>query len=346
MKVKDHTYSYDQHFSLEAGDSLPGFQLRYSTLGNLNSGKSNVIWVCHALTGSSSFMDWWGDLFTPDGPFNPEQHFIICVNTLGGCYGSTGPLSVNPETDLPYFHDFPLITNRDIIKTFDLLRVYLGLERVHTLIGGSLGGQQALEWAVLRPYTFQHLIPIACNASHSPWGIAVNESQRMAIEADSSWGSKTVDAGSKGLAAARAMSMVTFRAYQAYGEQQRDENPKLDLYKASAYQQYQGDKLVKRFNAFSYWTLTKVMDSHNVGRDGDGVQSALGKIQSSTLVVGVDSDLLFPLAEQELISNAIPNAQLEVIRSDFGHDAFLIETKKLKSVIYQFYKKQSKYIFQ
>ncbi len=346
MKLKNHTYIHDQHFSLEAGGTLPGFQLKYSTLGELNARKSNVIWVCHALTGSSSFQDWWGDLFTPDGPFSPQEHFIICVNTLGGCYGSTGPLSVNPETGLPYFHDFPFLTNRDIVRAFELLRMDLSLEKIHTLIGGSLGGQQALEWAVLRPYTFQYLVPIACNARHSPWGIAINESQRMAIEADASWSNKTVVAGSKGLAAARAMSMVTFRAYQAYGEQQQDEYPKLDRHKASAYQQYQGDKLVKRFNAFSYWTLTKAMDSHHVGRDEEGVQSALRKIQSSTLVIGIDSDLLFPVAEQELISSAIPNSQLEVIHSEFGHDAFLIETEKLKSIIYQFFKKQSNYILQ
>lgn len=345
MESQEHTFQYKQTFRLEAGGYLPGFQLKYTTLGQLNADKSNVVWVCHALTGSSSFQEWWGDLFSSDGPFAPQENFIICANTLGGCYGSTGPISPDQKTGTPYYHEFPFLSNRDVVNAFDLLRTELGLDKIQTLIGGSLGGQQVLEWAILRPDVFQNLIPIASNAKHSPWGIAINESHRMAIAADSTWKNKDAKAGSAGLAAARAMSMVTFRTYQAYDEQQGDNDEKLDHYKASGYQQYHGEKLVNRFDAFTYWTLTKMMDSHDVGRGRGGITKALSQIQASTLVVGIDSDVLFPLREQELISFSIPNAQLEVLRSDFGHDAFLIETEKLKSIICEFLKKRSKYIF-
>src|SRR5688572_818097 len=183
MEKTDHTFHYNESFPLEAGERLPGFQLKYTTLGNLNEDRSNVIWVCHALTGNSDFTDWWRELFTSDSPFDPAKYFIICANMLGGCYGSTGPLSINPETGSPYFHTFPDITGRDVVRAFDLLRQSLKIEHIYAIIGGSLGGQHVLEWAIQQPNVFKHIIPIACNALHSPWGIAFNEAQRMAIEA-------------------------------------------------------------------------------------------------------------------------------------------------------------------
>src|SRR4051812_49153867 len=184
MEKDDNTFHYDQPFELEVGSSLPSFQLRYTTLGKLNAERNNVVWICHALTGNSDFTDWWGELFNEGRFFDPKNYFIVCANVLGGCYGSTGPLSLNPKTGKPYYHTFPTITNRDVVRAFDLLRNELKIEKVHTLIGGSLGGQQALEWAIAQPEVFQHVIPIATNASHSPWGIAFNEAQRMAIETD------------------------------------------------------------------------------------------------------------------------------------------------------------------
>ncbi|HRW97965.1 MAG TPA: homoserine O-acetyltransferase [Cyclobacteriaceae bacterium] len=346
MKVQQHTFHYNQNFNLEAGGSLPGFRLQYSTLGKLNEDKSNVVWVCHALTGSSDFLDWWGELFSDQGVFSPEEYFIICANTLGSCYGSTGPLEINSSTDQPYFHDFPLLTNHDAVRAFDLLRQHLEFEKIHTLIGGSLGGQQALEWAVYNPAAFQFLIPVACNAKHSSWGIAINESQRMAIEADATWKNRDADAGAAGLAAARATAMVSFRSYDAYKSQDDEDLQRLDHYSASSYQQYQGEKLVNRFNAFSFWTLSKMMDNHNVGRNRNGIEAALARIQSATLVIGIDSDVLFPISEQQVISRLIPGSQLEIVTSPFGHDGFLIETKKLNVIIREFLIEQSKYILQ
>lgn len=281
-------------------------------------------------------------MFTEDGPFDPDEHFIICANVLGGCYGSTGPLSIHPDSGEPFYHDFPIITNQDIVRAFDLLRQQLGIEQIHTLLGASLGGQQVLTWAIYKPEVFHHIIPIACNAKHSPWGIAINEAQRMAIAADQTWKSKSPTAGINGLKAARAMSMPTFRSFDAF-ENQRDEEDKLTAYNAASYQQYQGEKLANRFNAFSYWTLTEVMDNHNVGRGYAHIKDALSTINAKTLVIGIDSDVLFPVAEQKFIYQNIRNAQFEILQSKYGHDAFLIEINKLKSIIQFFFK--SKFVY-
>lgn len=339
MLKTDSIFSYTNKFELESGGVLPGFQLKYTTLGQLNRDRSNVVWVCHALTGSSDFTDWWDGLFTEGSPFDPKNYFIICANTLGGCYGSTGPLSLNPSTGKAYFHSFPLITNRDVVTAFDLLRQELGIRQIHTLIGGSLGGQQVLEWAVQKPDVFAHVIPIACNAIHSPWGIAFNEAQRMAITADPTWKEGDFRAGQEGLKAARAMAMISFRSFEAFGETQSEKNShKLDDFRAASYQRYQGQKLANRFNAFTYWTLTKVMDNHNVGRNRESAEHALKRIQAKTLVVGISSDILFPLTEQEFLAHAIPGAELEVISSVYGHDGFLIEFDQLKTAVRKFLK--------
>jgi homoserine O-acetyltransferase/O-succinyltransferase len=339
MERTDHTFHYKSNFNLEAGSVLPGFQLKYTTLGKLNEERNNVIWVCHALTGNSDFTDWWGGLFASDGPFDPARNFIICANMLGGCYGSTGPLSINPQTGTAYFHDFPQVTSRDIVKAFDVLREELSISKVHTLIGGSLGGQQVLEWAILRPDAFEHIIPIACNAQHSPWGIAFNEAQRMAIEADPTWKLTEARAGIEGLKAARAIGMLSYRHYDTYGETQSEKNnDRLDQFRAATYQRYQGEKLANRFNAFTYWILSKVMDGHNVGRGKESIQEALKSIKAKALVVGIESDLLFPLPEQQYLAQQIPRSSFEVLTSIYGHDGFLVEFDQLKKIIKHYFK--------
>ena len=338
MEKNDQTFHYQNKFELESGSTLPGFQLKYSTLGKLNADHSNVVWVCHALTGSADFTDWWSGLFNEGRFFDPRQYFIICANVLGGCYGSTGHLSLNPETGKPFFHTFPTLTNRDVVQSFDLLRQSLGIEQVHTLIGGSLGGQQVLEWAVQQPDVFQHIIPIATNAVHSPWGIAFNEAQRMAIEADATWKENDQRAGSDGLKAARAIGMISYRYYDTYGQTQAEKSDeKIDDFRASTYQRYQGQKLANRFNAFTYYSLSKMMDSQNVGRNRGSIAAALKSIKARTLVVGIDSDILFPLSEQKFLTENIPNARLEVMTSLYGHDGFLVEFEQLSSHIKKFF---------
>lgn len=338
MEKHDHTFHYSKPFTLEAGGTLPGFQLKYTTLGKLNAERSNVVWICHALTGSPDFTDWWSGLFDEGRFFDPTQYFIICANVLGGCYGSTGHLSFNPTTGKQYFHSFPAITNRDAVLAFDLLRQELKIEQVHTLIGGSLGGQQVLEWAIHQPDVFQHIIPIATNAIHSPWGVAFNEAQRMAIEADSTWKQNDQRAGVDGLKAARAIGMLSYRYYETYGQTQAEKNnEKLDDYRSSTYQRYQGQKLANRFNAFTYYGLSKMMDSQNVGRGRESIQSALKSIKAKTLVVGIHSDILFPLSEQKLLVETIPHARLEVMTSLYGHDGFLVEFEQLSIHIRKFF---------
>jgi homoserine O-acetyltransferase/O-succinyltransferase len=227
------------------------------------------------------------------------------------------------------------------VRAFDLLRQHLGIGRIHTLIGGSLGGQQVLEWAIEQPGVFEHIVAIACNARHSPWGIAFNEAQRMAIEADATWRTCDERAGIEGMKAARAMGMISFRTYETYQRTQLERtNETIDNFRAASYQRYQGEKLANRFNAFSYWTLTRMMDCHNVGRGREGITQALRLIQARALVIGIDSDLFYPLQEQQLLATSIPNARLEVINSVYGHDGFLVEFDVMKTALQNFYNKE------
>ena len=256
--VSNNIFSYNQNFLLESGESLPDLQLFYTTYGKLNSDKSNVIWICHAFSGNSDFTEWWSGLFGEGKLYDPTRHFVICVNMIGGCYGSTGPLSENSETAKPYYHDFPVITNKDIIKSYDLVREHLNIEKIHTVIGCSMGGQQAIEWAVSAPELFEHLVAIGANARHSPWAIAFNETQRMAIAADQTWKESRDDAGMEGLKAARAIGLLSYRNYVCYEAKQHESSDDVfDNFKASSYQKYQGEKMTRRFNAFSYWIISK-----------------------------------------------------------------------------------------
>lgn len=326
-------FIYPHPFQLDSGASLPGFTLAYHTFGTLNEAKDNVVWVVHALTGSSNPMEWWPGVVGPGCVIDPEKHFIICANCLGSPYGSTCALSLNTVSGLPYYHDFPLITNRDIANSFELLRMHLNIERIRLLAGASLGGQQALEWSVIAPGVFDYQLLIATNAKHSPWGIGFNESQRLAIQADQTWKQRQDDAGQAGLLAARSIALLSYRSAQGYNKTQQDDEEKLDNFRVQSYQRYQGEKLVRRFNAFSYWTLSKAMDSHNIGRNRGGIESALSSIRAKTTILGIETDILFPLEEQQLLYRYIPNARLDVIHSDLGHDGFLTESRKVTQVI-------------
>lgn len=324
-------------FQLESGEQLPSISLAYQTWGTLNKAGDNVIWVCHALTGNSDAPDWWPNLIGPGLPLDTDRYFIVCANNPGSCYGSTGPLSINPKTEEPWYHDFPLPTTLDMAKAFDNLRVHLGIHKIQLSIGGSMGGQIVLSWAVLAPSIFERIVPVATNASHSPWGIAFNEAQRMAIEADPSWKERNPQAGLTGMRAARATAMLSYRHYIAFAQKQPDtDHHKTDGYRAASYLQYMGDKLTARFDAFSYWVLSKAMDSHHVGRGYSGAEEALSKITAKALVIGVNTDILFPPAEQEFIASHIPESRLEIISSDYGHDGFLVETEKIGGLVGEF----------
>jgi homoserine O-acetyltransferase len=337
QRMSQEILHYPQPFLLECGKTLPQLQITYHTYGTYNPEKNNVIWVCHALTANADVFDWWKGLFGPNYLFNPDDYFIVCANILGSCYGTTGPLSENPETDAAYFQLFPDISIRDMVAAHEILRQHLGILKIHSLIGGSLGGQQALEWAIQCPDLIENLLIVATNAYHSPWGIAFNEAQRMAIRADETYYLNVPEGGRKGLKAARAVALLSYRTYHTYGKTQGETDlNKTDNFKASSYQNYQGDKLVNRFNAYSYVSLSKSMDSHNVGRNRNSIENALQQIKAKTLVVGISSDLLFPPQEQKYLTEHIPGAVYHEIDSFYGHDGFLIETEKLTQLVETF----------
>jgi homoserine O-acetyltransferase len=320
-----------QPFPLENGQVLPDIRIGYHTYGHLNAAGDNVIWICHALTANSDVIRWWPGMVGDHRHINPEKHFIVCANIIGSCYGSSGPLSEDPATGKPYYSSFPLITIRDMVKAHILLRKHLGISRIHLLMGGSMGGYQALEWCLMEPTIIRDLFLIATSAAESAWGIAVHTSQRLSIEADATWLDHKEEAGNLGLRAARGIGILTYRNYAIMKEKQSDPDVnKLDNYRASSYISYQGNKLSRRFNAYSYWLLTKAMDSHQIarGRGGD-LMKVLATIIQRTLIVGITSDILCPLAEQEFLSAHIPNSELVKIDSLYGHDGFMVETEKI-----------------
>jgi homoserine O-acetyltransferase len=339
MKVLKH----NQKFTLESGVTLPSIEITYHTYGELNKKKSNVIWICHALTASSDAADWWSGLVGEGKVFDPKEYFIVCANILGSCYGSSGPLSINPETGRKYYSSFPQVTIRDMVNAHILLRKHLGIEKIAIGAGGSMGAYQLLEWAVMEPKLFSQQVLMNTGARESAWGISIHTAQRLAIEADPTWKNESENAGANGLKAARAIGMLTYRNYETFAEQQTDEdNSKLDDYKASSYIIYQGDKLVKRFNAYSYWLLTKSMDSHNLlrGRSQKSkvkrMEDSLRSIKTNILVIGMSSDFLCPNAEQKYLAKHLPNAKLKIVDSSYGHDGFLIEWEKLTKEIKKF----------
>jgi len=333
-------FRYNQPITLESGASLPAFHLAYTTHGQLNESGDNVVWVFHALTANSDPAEWWPGLVGEDKLFDPSVYFIVCVNMPGSCYGSSCPLDKDPRSKEPYYHDFPLFTTRDMVRAYRPLKEFLGIKKIYIGIGGSMGGQQLLEWAIEEPELFRFIFPIATNAQHSAWGIAFNTSQRMAIETDGTWRERKDDAGLQGMKAARATALLSYRNYETYLKLQ----PRGDGYlveratpgsgkDAASYQRYQGDKLAKRFSAFSYYNLSLSMDSHDVGRGRGGVEKALKQVRAATLVIGIDTDILFPLTEQLLLASLIPGASFQSIYSLYGHDGFLLESAEIERLV-------------
>jgi homoserine O-acetyltransferase len=335
--LTNRIFSSEKPLTLESGYDLPKYHLAYSTYGKLNEAKDNVVWIFHALTANSEPLEWWPGLVGEGKLFDPEKHFIVCVNMPGSCYGSIGPLDKNPDSGQTYFHDFPFFTPRDMIRSYQPLKEFLGIEKIKIGIGGSMGGQQLLEWAIEEPDLFEYIFPIGTNAKHSPWGIALNAAQRMSIEADKTWKEKNANAGMEGMKAARSIALISYRNYETYHATQKEDHLELiENFKSESYQKYQGEKLGKRFNAFSYYFLSKGMDSHNVGRGRGSVENALQKINSKALAIGITTDILFPVNEQKLIAENIPNGEFVEINSLYGHDGFLLEYEQLHKIISRF----------
>lgn len=332
-----HSYQHDKTFVMESGDKLEGLHIAYHTWGKLSAKKDNVIWVCHAFTANSDVEDWWPGMLGKQSFFNPDTHFIVCANILGSCYGTTGPLSVNAATGKPYFRGFPKLTVRDMVNAHRVLAEHLGIKSIQLLAGASVGGHQALEWAVMQPATIQHLILLETSAEFTPWGRAFNASQQMAIEADPSFYQDSESGGLEGMKVARSIALLSYRNALAYNRTQHEASDDItDGYRAHSYQRYQGEKLAKRFNAYSYYYLSKALDSHHIGRGRGSVEEVLQSITARTLIVAVKSDILFSLEEQQLMLECIPDAQMEIIDSDYGHDGFLLEAETLTRIFSEF----------
>lgn len=324
-------FQHQQSFNLESGQTLPALTIAYHSYGKLNANKDNVIWICHALTANSDAEEWWPGMIGKDLLFDTSEYFVICANILGSCYGTTGPLSIDLKTNRPYYDTFPFITIRDMVKAHMLLRSHLGITKIHLLTGGSIGGYQALEWALMEEKIIENILLLTTSAAESAWGIAIHTAQRLAIEADNTWKDQKPDAGINGMKAARAIGMLTYRNYELLVHQQTDPDiSKLDNFKASSYIKYQGEKLVKRFNAFTYWLLTKAMDSHNIARGrAANLETVLRTIPHKTLIIGISSDILCPVQEQMFMAENMPHASYFEINSAYGHDGFLVEVEKI-----------------
>lgn len=331
-------YHHSEAITLESGAVLTEVDITYDTFGTLNAAKDNVIWVCHALTANSDVADWWPHTVEEGRFLDPTRYFIICANFLGSHYGTTSPLSVNPATGEKYYYDFPQITVRDMVKCHQLLAKHLGIERVKLLIGSSIGGFQCMEWAITEPKFMESVALIATTTCTEPWAAAFNESQRMAIRTDRTWGERRDDAGIDGMAVARSIALISYRGGAAYNATQQDENPAEASFtrRAHSYQQYQGEKLRRRFNAMSYYRLSEAVDSHNIARGRGSIAEALAKIEARTLVVAISSDILFPPEAHTPMREHIRDVEYHLIESEFGHDGFLVEHEKLNTIIQNF----------
>jgi homoserine O-acetyltransferase/O-succinyltransferase len=337
------TLKYYHSFKTETGAELPEIEIAYNTWGQLNSEGDNVIWICHALTANSDVESWWPGMVGSGLLFDPDKYFIVCANVLGGCYGTTGPATVNKLTGKPWLRDFPLITIRDLVNVHEILRKHLAIQRIHTIIGASIGGYQALEYSIMFPDLIERLVVLASGAKQTPWALAFSESMRLAMEADQTFIAGEPDGGKKGLKAARSIALISYRTMSAYNQtQQEDNEEKLSSFKASSYQAYQGEKLVKRFNPYSYWTITNLSDTHNIGRGRGGVINALNSIKADVICVGIKSDMLFPTDDQKFIASHAKKAEYIEMDSFYGHDGFLIETEKVTGIIRSFWTKTSK----
>lgn len=316
-------------FAFEAGGRLDRVKVVYHT-SPVRRGR--VIWICHALTANSDPEDWWPEMVGPGRFFDTERDYIVCVNMLASPYGSSGPASVDPKTGKPYFFDFPAVTVRDMVAAMGAVRRHLGIDRVDLLVGSSIGGFQAVEWAVTEPDLFDRAVFIATAPRVSPYLSAGIETQRMALEADLTFRqAESLAGGSLGLRCARAQALISYRSFEGYGLTQAEpDDDTLFASRAASYERYQGEKLVRRgFDAYSYYYLCNAVDSHNVGRGRGGVTAALGRIRADVTVASIDSDCIFPPTEIESWARQIPGAVYKRLYSAFGHDGFLLETKQL-----------------
>ncbi|MGY3715078.1 homoserine O-acetyltransferase MetX [Sutcliffiella cohnii] len=328
-------------FELESGVHLKDVEVAYERVGNLYG---DSIIVCHALTGNhltvgtSESPGWWRDLIGPSRYIDTNKYNVITMNVLGGCSGSTGPTSINPETGKKYRGDFPTITIRDIVHSHKRALEKIGVTEVLSIIGGSLGGMQVLEWGILYPHFAKHLIPMAVTPTLSDYGIAFNTIGRHAIQNDPAWNNGFYEEQSiKGLEVARMVGLVTYRSQRLFNNRFQREKKNASQYQIDSYLKYQGEKFVKRFDANSYLCLLQAMDSFDIGFKRHGIEKALKNIESSLTMVAFSHDLLYPptvIEETVLLLKRVGKvANYIYVQTDFGHDGFLVEFEKFGTEI-------------
>lgn len=329
-------FTLEKPFVLENGETLHDTIVAYRTWGRQST---EAVLICHALTGSADVDAWWPGIIGSGKAFDPDVDFVICTNILGSCYGTTGPVSANPQTGRPYQATFPAITIRDMVRLQRVLLERLGVTRLSTVTGPSLGGMQALEWAAMYPDMVDSIVPIGVGGQHSAWCIAGNEAQRAAIKADPNWQSGLYSEETRpnaGLAAARMMAVCQYRSHASFAERFGRCERADDVFEVQSYLRHQGEKFVERFDANTYVTLTEAMHTHDLGRGRGDYNEMLGKIVQPALVVSVSSDGLYPPQEQEALVAGLGDAAHVTLDSLHGHDGFLIETAALSDMIRAF----------
>ncbi len=356
------TWTFEK-LPLQLGGSFGPVTLAYETWGTLNSAGDNAILVTHALTGDAHAHDearpddpraaWWNPLIGPGRPFDTERYFVICSNVLGGCYGSTGPSSPDPASGRPYGLRFPLVTIRDMVNAQRKLLAHLGVRQLAAVAGGSVGGQQALEWAVTYPELVRKVVVVAATGTLTAQAIAFGEVQRQAIMADPRWRGGEYQPGQgpdAGLAIARMLAMITYQSEEAM-EMRFARRPARcknttspsgyaafgDPFDVESYLYHQGEKLVRRFDANSYLYISRAMDLYDVSAGHPSLEAALQRITSQALFIGIRSDFLFPAARvrqlAEQVSQLGGRASYVELDSPHGHDAFLKEWEQMAAAL-------------
>ena len=352
----DLTFASSAPFRLESGGALQPVTIRYAVYGELNPQRDNAVLICHALSGSARAADWWPEMFSAQsaegesgrGVFDVSRDCVICTNILGSCYGSTGPASINPATGAPYGPDFPVVSVRDIVRTQGQVLDELGVQRVRTVIGASIGGMQALQWCVDYPDRVGHCIAIG-TAPLSAMGLALNHLQRKAILLDPGFAGGRYPAGQQpagGLALARAIAMCSYKSAELFGERyarkpnRNGEDPLRSLHErfdVAGYLDYQGDKFVERFDANSYLAITKLMDTFDLARGYASEEIALKRIRAHVSLIGISSDWLFPPEDVRTLAERIQAAGADCNYTEFesshGHDGFLADVDAIASVV-------------
>jgi homoserine O-acetyltransferase len=358
------TFAEDEPFRLESGAALGPVTLAYETYGHLNAQRSNAIMVCHALSGgahAAGYLSpddaqpgWWDDCIGPGKAFDTDRFFVICSNTLGSCYGSSGPSSIDPTTDKPYGLSFPVVTIGDMVRAQVHLLDHLGIERLLAVVGGSMGGMQVLEWAAHHPQRLRAAIPIATTARHSPMLIAFSEVGRQAVYADPAWNQGDYYSNGKrpdaGLSVARMVGHITYLSEQSMHEKfgrrlQGRERYGYEFqteFEIESYLKHNGDKFTRRFDANSYLYVTKALDYFDLaGQHGGSLAAAFADSENlAFLVISFTSDWLYPSYHSKELVKALTAAGCDVtyldIESSWGHDAFLVEVETMTRLLGSF----------